>query len=77
MGYPSKESSYSIIRNGTSITKRDGDKLKLLAEQLKSAFASKIDLKETNNLNCNFQKSQSRGVFSKDLIVYLVFISSI
>ena len=45
MGYPRKGSSNLDIKNGTSITKTDGDKLKLFAEQLKSVFASKIDLR--------------------------------
>ena len=48
MGYPSKASSYPDLKNGTSITKTDGDKLKLFAEQLKSVFASKTDLKDKN-----------------------------
>ena len=45
MGYPRKGSSNLDIKNGTSITKTDGDKLKLFAEQLKPVFASKIDLR--------------------------------
>ena len=48
MGYTSKGSSYPNIKNGTSITKTDGDKQKLFAEQLKSVFAGKIDLKDKN-----------------------------
>ena len=48
MGYASKGSSYLDIKNGTSITKTHGDKLKLFSEQLKSVFASKIDLKDKN-----------------------------
>ena len=48
MGYPSKGSSYPDLTNGTSTAKTDGDKLKLFAEQLKSVFATKIDLKEKN-----------------------------
>ena len=48
MGYTSKGSLYPNITNGTSITKTDGDKLKLFAEQMKSVFASKIDLKDKN-----------------------------
>ena len=48
MGYPNKESSYSDLKNGSSIAKTDGDKLKLFAEQLKSMFATKIDLKDKN-----------------------------
>ena len=48
MGYPSKGSSYPDLKNGTSITKTDGDKLKLFAEQWKSVFVTKIDLKENN-----------------------------
>ena len=48
MGYPSKGSSYPDLTNGTSMAKTDGEKLKLLAEQLKSVFATKIDLKDKN-----------------------------
>ena len=48
MGYLSKGSSYPDLKNGTSIAKTDGDKLKLFAEQLKSVFATKIDLKDKN-----------------------------
>ena len=48
MGYPSKGSSYPYPTNGTSMAKTDGDKLKLFAEQLKSVFATKIDLKDKN-----------------------------
>ena len=44
--YPSKGSSYPDITNGTTMAKTDGDKLKLFAEQLKSVFATKIDLKD-------------------------------
>ena len=48
MGYPSKESLYPHLKNDTSMTKTDGDKLKLFPEQWKSVFATKIDLKEKN-----------------------------
>ena len=48
MSYPSKGSSYADIKNGTLITKKDGGKLKLFEEQLKSVVASKIDLKDKN-----------------------------
>ena len=48
MGYPSKGNSYPDLTNGTSMAKTDGDKLKLFAEQLKSVFATKIDLKDKN-----------------------------
>ena len=48
MGYPRKGSSYPDLKSGTSIAKTDGDKLKLFAEQLKSVFAPKIDLKDKN-----------------------------
>ena len=48
MGYPSKGSLYTNITNGTSTAKTDGDKLKIFAEQLKSVFATKIDLKDKN-----------------------------
>ena len=48
MGYTSKGSLYRNLKNGTSITKTDGDKLKLFAEQWKSMFATKIVLKDKN-----------------------------
>ena len=48
MGYPSKGSSYLELTNDTSMAKTDGEKLKLFAEQLKSVFATKIDLKNKN-----------------------------
>ena len=48
MGYPSKASSYPDLKNSTSITKTDEDKLTLFAEQLKSVLASKTDLKDKN-----------------------------
>ena len=48
MGYASKGSSYADLTNGMSTAKTDGDKLKLFAEQLKSVFATKIDLKDKN-----------------------------
>ena len=43
-----KWSSYPNIGKGTLITKTNGDKLKLFAEQLNSVFVSKIDLKHKN-----------------------------
>ena len=46
MRYPNKASSYPDLKNDTSIAKTDGDHLKLFAEQLKSVFATKIDLKD-------------------------------
>ena len=48
MGYPTKGSSYPDLKNNTSTAKTDRDKLKLFAEQLKSVFATKIDLKDKN-----------------------------
>ena len=48
MGYASKGSSYPVLTNGKSMAKTDGDKLKLFAEQLKSVFATKIELKDKN-----------------------------
>ena len=48
MGYPNKGSSYPDLKNDTLAVKTDGDKLKLFAEQLKSVFATKIDLKNKN-----------------------------
>ena len=46
MGCPNKASSYPDLKNDTSIAKTDGDNLKLFAEQSKSVFATKIDLKD-------------------------------
>ena len=46
MGYPNKESSFPDLKNDSSIAKTDRDKLKQFAEQLKSVFAMKIDLKD-------------------------------
>ena len=46
MGYPNKESSYPDLKSDSSIAKTDRDKLKQFAEQLKSVFAMKIDLKD-------------------------------
>ena len=48
MGYPNKGSSYADLKNDLLLAKTDGDKLKLFAEQLKSVFATKIDLKNKN-----------------------------
>ena len=48
MGFPDKGSSYSDLKNNTSTAKTDRDKLKLFAEQLKSVFATKINLKDKN-----------------------------
>ena len=48
MGYPNKGSSYPDLKNDTLAVKTDGDKLKLFAEQLKSVFATKTDLKAKN-----------------------------
>ena len=48
MGYPSKASSYPDLTNGMSMAKTNGEKLELYAEQLKSVFATKIDLKDKN-----------------------------
>ena len=48
MGYPNKGSSYADLKNNLLLAKTDGDKLKLFAEQLKSVFATKIDLKNKN-----------------------------
>ena len=44
MGYPSKKSSYTDLKSDTSIAKTDQDKWKQFAEQLKSVFATKIEL---------------------------------
>ena len=46
MGYPNKGSSYPDLKSDSSIAKTDRDKLKQFAEQLKSVFAMKIDLKD-------------------------------
>ena len=48
MGFPNKGSSYPDFKNNTSTAKTDRDKLKLFAEQLKSVFATKINLKDKN-----------------------------
>ena len=48
MGYPNKGNSYPDLISGMSMAKTDGDKLKLIAEQLKSIFATKMDLKDKN-----------------------------
>ena len=48
MGYPNKGSRYRDLQNHTLTAKTDGDKLKLFTEQLKSVFATKTDLKDTN-----------------------------
>ena len=48
MGYPNKGSSYSGLKSDTTIEKTDRDKLKQFAKQLKSMFATKIDLKDKN-----------------------------
>ena len=46
MGYPNKGSSFPDLKSDTTIAKKkDRDKLKQFAEQLKSVFATKIDLK--------------------------------
>ena len=44
MGYPSKKSSYTDLKSDTSIAKTDQDKWNQFAEQLKSVFATKIEL---------------------------------
>ena len=46
--FPSKESSYPDLKSDSSIVKTDPNKLKQLAEQLKSVFATKIELKDNN-----------------------------
>ena len=48
MGYPNKGNSYSGLKSDTTIEKTDRDKLKQFAKQLKSMFATKIDLKDKN-----------------------------
>ena len=48
MGYPNKGSSYPDLKNDASIVKTDRNKLKQFAEQLKSMFTTKIDLKDKN-----------------------------
>ena len=48
MGFPEKGSSYPDLKNNTIAAKTDRDKLKLFAEQLKSVFATKIELKDNN-----------------------------
>ena len=46
MSYPSKGSAYLGLKNGAGIVKTDPDKLKHFAEQLKSVFATKTELKD-------------------------------
>ena len=48
MGFPEKGSSYPDLKNNTIAAKTDRDKLKLFAKQLKSVFATKIELKDNN-----------------------------
>ena len=48
MGFPEKGSSYPDLKNNAIAAKTDRDKLKLFAEQLKSVFATKIELKDNN-----------------------------
>ena len=48
MGYPNKGCSYPDLKNGAAIPKTDQDKLKQFAKQLKSVFATKIELKDKN-----------------------------
>ena len=48
MGYPSKGNSYLDLKSDASIAKIDQDKLKQFAKQLKSTFATKIELKDKN-----------------------------
>ena len=48
MVFPQKGSSYPDLKNNTTTAKTDRDKLKLFAEQLKSVFATKIELKDKN-----------------------------
>ena len=48
MDYPSRGSFYTDLKNGTSIAKTDHEKLKQFAEQLKSVFATKIELKDND-----------------------------
>ena len=45
MGYPSKGSSYPDLTSGTTMAKRDGDKLKLFAEQLNLYLRLKLILR--------------------------------
>ena len=48
MGFLEKGSSYTDLKNNTTTAKTDRDKLKHFSEQLKSAFAIKIELKDKN-----------------------------
>ena len=54
IGFPNKRSSYPDLKNNTSTAKTDRDKLKLFAEQLKSMFATKIELKNLEREIGNF-----------------------
>ena len=44
MGYPSKGSTYLELKDSTVIAKPDQNKLEQFPEQLKSVFATKIEL---------------------------------
>ena len=48
MDFPEKGSSYPDLKNNTTTAKTVRDKLKLFAEQLKSVFATKIELEDKN-----------------------------
>ena len=54
MGYLNKGSSYSDLKNDTSIPKTDRDKLKQFTEQLKSVFLTKIEDKNLEREIGNF-----------------------
>ena len=48
MSYQNKGSLYPDLKRDTSVSKAGWDELKQLAQQLKSEFATKIDLKDKN-----------------------------
>ena len=46
MGYLSKGSTHPDFKNGNTVARTDQDKLKQFAEQLKSVFGTKIEIKD-------------------------------
>ena len=48
MGYPGKRSSYPDLKNYTATPKTNQNKLNQFVKQLKSVFATKVELKDKN-----------------------------
>ena len=48
MGYPGKRSSYPDFKNYTATPKTNQNKLNQFVKQLKSVFATKVELKDKN-----------------------------